>query len=124
MLPVSSETWAKKKAKLHVPCTKIDFDTIYTCDPIRNFDIEFVNKGSSDLKITKVIPDCDCTTATYERRHYAPKELGKISVNMNLTGFLPGEIEKEIAIYSDSKKDPVIVKIKGFIFYKRTEDDK
>jgi hypothetical protein len=77
-----------------------------------------VNKGNDKLKISKVIPDCDCTTVEYDRIPIEPKGEKKIKVTVNLTGFLPVEIEKQVAVYSNSKKSPVIVTITGKIIYK------
>lgn len=118
-LSVPYGAMAEKRAKLHIKCTKIDLGVIYGDSAVRNFNIKFVNKGTADLKITKVIPDCDCTTASYDRKRVSPKSTGLINVNVNLTGFLPGEIEKKVAVYSNSKESPIVVSIKGKIVYKQ-----
>lgn len=116
-LNISVDVWAKTEGKLYIKRTTINLRTIHKDTLIRHFDIEFENRGRVNLKITKVIPDCDCTAVTYNRKALPPKGKDKIKVEVNLTGFLPGEIEKEIAVYSNSSEKPIIVTIKGDIIY-------
>ena len=116
-LNISAGVWAKTEGKLYIKHTTINLGVIHKDALIRHFNIEFENRGHVNLKITKVIPDCDCTTVTYNRKALLPKGKDKIMVEVNLTGFLPGEIEKEIAVYSNSSEKPIIVTIKGDIIY-------
>lgn len=112
------EIGAKPSPKIKIAKKKIELGIIYNDDPIKVFYIDVVNKGNDKLKISKVIPDCDCTTVEYDRTPIEPKGEKKIKVTVNLTGFLPVEIEKQVAVYSNSKKSPVIVTITGKIIYK------
>ncbi len=125
VLLISSSTYAKERARLFIKTTNIDLGEIQQDNAVRVFNVVITNKGNADLIINNVQPDCDCTTTSFERRLVLkPKTTCVIKVTVNLTGFLPVDIEKEIAIYSNSKQSPEIIHVKGKIVYKEKENKK
>jgi hypothetical protein len=115
---ISVSADAKTLAKIKVDRQKVELGIIYNDDPIKVFYINVTNKGKENLVISKVQPDCDCTTAEFSRANISPKGKSQIKVVVNLTGFLYGDIVKRIAIYSNAKKSPIIVTVTGKIIYK------
>ena len=60
----------------------------------------FVNSGGSSVTITSVQPSCGCTSATLEKRLYAPGEQGEIKAIFTL-GDRVGEQEKSVYVTTD-----------------------
>lgn len=106
---------AKGYAKISVKKVKYDMGIIYTDSACRTFAIPFVNKGKEPLKIKDVRTDCTCTTVTYPRKKVPANGVDTLKVTIDMTGFFPGDYEKTVGVYSNSKKSPLFIHFKGTI---------
>lgn len=61
----------------------------------------FANTGNSPVTITSLQPTCGCTTATLDKRTYAPGEAGEIKATLHI-GNRVGLQEKVIQIVTDA----------------------
>ncbi len=120
VLMLSSTLFASAEdyAKLSIKKVKYDMGTIYTDSARRTFDIPFVNKGKEPLKIKETRTDCTCTTVKYPRKRIPAKGTDTLRVTIDMTGFFPGDYEKKVGVYSNSKKSPVMIYFKGKIVRK------
>lgn len=118
LLCVCNPSFSQKLAKLSIKTVKIDMGTIYTDSAKRTYVVPFINKGKAPLKIKEARPDCTCTFVEYPREKIAPHQQGILQISVDMTGFLPGDVEKKVGIYSNSKKNPVVIYLKGKIVRK------
>lgn len=119
LLVVSSlSALAQGNAKLSIKKVKYDMGTIYTDSAIRTFDIPFVNKGKEALRIKEARTDCTCTTVRYPRKRIPANGVDTLKVTIDMTGFFPGNYEKKVGVYSNSKKSPLVIHFKGKIVRK------
>lgn len=70
------------------------------------------NEGKSPLVITRVISSCGCTTPTFTREPIAPGKSGEIKVVYNPTGRVYPFV-KTVSVYSNGKRGPLVLTIKG-----------
>lgn len=71
----------------------------------------FKNTGTTPVRITAVIPSCDCLTPRLEKRIFAPGELGEVLVEFALGG-RAGRQEKSVTIISDDAPDsPTVLRL-------------
>lgn len=109
---------AQGHAKLSIKKLKYDMGTIYADSAVRTFYIPFVNKGKDALKIKDARTDCTCTTVSYPRKRIPTNGVDTLMVTIDMTGFFPGDYEKKVGVYSNSKKSPVVMYFKGKIVRK------
>ena len=110
--------YAQGYAKLSIKKVKYDMGIIYTDSACRMFDIPFVNKGKEPLKIKETRTDCTCTTVKYPRNKIPANGVDTLRVTIEMTGFFPGDYEKKVGVYSNSKKSPLMIYFKGKIVRK------
>lgn len=118
LVNVCISSYSQKLAKLSIKTVNIDMGTIYTDSAKRSYIVPFINKGKVPLKIKEARPDCTCTYVEYPREKVAPHQSGNLYITVDMTGFLPGEVEKKVGIYSNSKQSPVVIYFKGKIVRK------
>lgn len=110
--------YAQGYAKLTIKKVKYDMGIIYTDSARRTFDIPFVNKSKEPLKIKDTRTDCTCTTVSYPRKKIPANGVDTLRVTIDMTGFFPGDYEKKVGVYSNSKKSPLMIYFKGKIVRK------
>ncbi len=64
------------------------------------FRFSFRNTGQKTVNIESVRPSCHCTTATLDKKEYAPGEKGEIVANVDTEGAI-GEVHKLITVATD-----------------------
>jgi hypothetical protein len=76
------------------------------------------NTGNEMLHITNVQPSCHCTTAGDWTHDIAPGQSGKITVQLDTTGFNTGApVQRTITVHSNAKNDPrMALVIKGSVW--------
>ena len=77
---------------------------------------KFTNIGKSPLIITNIKTSCDCAVPKKPTDPIMPGEKGSIEViydTSNLGGF-----SKQITIFSNAKKNPKIIRVRGFVVKK------
>jgi hypothetical protein len=67
--------------------------------------IEVKNVGTDSLLISNVRPSCGCTTAPIDKSVLLPGDVGKISVEIDMTN-RTGPTTKTITVYSNDPKNP------------------
>ncbi len=106
---------AKKTPKIKLFTTSVNVGHISKDNRVQTFVIDFKNAGKASLFIRKVVPDCSCTQVEIVNRRTEPEERGQLKVILDLRPFLPGEIEKKVAVYTNASKEIVYFTIKGYI---------
>jgi len=85
--------------------TNLRVDQVATVDQERaEASFHFKNTGKQKISIVDIRTSCGCTTATLEKRVYAPGEEGEIKAVFNLAG-RSGTQEKVIQVLSDDTPD-------------------
>lgn len=73
------------------------------------------NKGDQPLILTKVVPSCGCTVASFTKEPIKPGGQGEIAVKFN-TKYRPlGFSLKTFTVFSNSKNAPHTIWLKGEI---------
>ncbi len=76
---------------------------------------EFYNTGTSPLIIYDVKPSCGCTAADWTKKPLKSRNSGEITIKYDSA--FPGMFNKEVAVYFNGQKSPVILRIKGQVEY-------
>ncbi|MCE5345017.1 MAG: DUF1573 domain-containing protein [Bacteroidales bacterium] len=76
----------------------------------------FYNKGRSPIIISDITASCGCTVPSWSKKPVMPGDSGSIQV-LYLTN-APGTFEKEITVFSNATKEPLLLKIKGKVIRK------
>lgn len=74
----------------------------------------FVNVGTSTLEISDTKPSCGCTIASFPFLGIEPGEKGTISMKFDSHHKL-GNQDATIEVYSNSKPNPYILKVRGIV---------
>lgn len=108
-----------KVPKMVFKSTQLDMGTAYLSDTttVYSVDFTFKNKGKADLLITRVTPDCHCTTVEYPKDPIPPKETGTIRAIFDHKIFLPGELVKSIYLRTNSQEDDIEISYKVTVNY-------
>jgi Protein of unknown function (DUF1573) len=69
-------------------------------DKVISTKFRFTNAGTSPVKITDLQPSCGCTTASLQKKEYAPGESGEIEAKFKFDGRV-GHQEKWIVVTTD-----------------------
>jgi hypothetical protein len=69
-------------------------------DKVISTKFRFTNVGTSPVKITDLQPSCGCTTASLQKKEYAPGESGEIEAKFKFDGRV-GLQEKWIVVTTD-----------------------
>lgn len=88
-------------------------DTVWLDNPVRKYNVEIVNTGRESLTINEVRPDCDCTTVSYSKEPIPSGEKGKVTITIDLHGFLPDSVHKKIGIYTNATDTPQVITLDG-----------
>lgn len=105
--------FSKGYARLALSVKTVDLGVVYTDSAKRVVEVPFINKGKEPLKIREARPDCTCTYVEYPREKVQPGGKGVLRITIDLTNLLPAKIDKKVGFYSNSKKSPVVLYIKG-----------
>lgn len=95
----------------------VEKDTLYIGEidtSVKHIDLELTvrNIGDTELRIDKVLTDCLCTTATFDKTPIASGENAVLKVGVNIDTLYLGRSEKSIMIFSNArgiKKKVVII---------------
>lgn len=74
---------------------------------------EFRNKSLRKLKISEVIPDCNCTTVEYPKGDIGIND--KFVIHMTYDARQLGHFDKQAAIISNGSKKPVYIRMTGVV---------
>lgn len=101
LLATATSAWSE--ARLWV-----EKDTIYVGEidtSVKHIDLVVTvrNTGNTELRIDKVMTDCLCTTATFDKTPVASGETGTIKVGIDIDTLYTGRSEKSILIFSNAK---------------------
>ena len=78
-----------------------------------NVDFTLQNKGSRDLMITNVRTSCGCTKVDYPREPIAHNR--SFTVRVTYDAKQMGHFEKQVGIYSDGSKEPLLLTVRGVV---------
>src|SRR5580700_9142123 len=96
-LAMGGLTWSSTKIEGNPTAGQESFEAVFT----------FKNTGEKPVRIISIEPSCGCTTATAEKKSYAPGETGELKAKVDLRG-RAGHQEKIIAVTTDdTPKAPV-----------------
>lgn len=74
---------------------------------------EFQNKSHRKLRISKVVPDCNCTTVDYPKGDIGGND--KFQVRMTYNARQLGHFDKQAAIVTNGNKEPVYIRMTGVV---------
>ncbi len=109
---------ARKKAKIHIEPTNINFDTIYYDNPFRTADVAIHNKGNETLYIYGIYPDCSCTIIENKIDSIKPGHVDTLKIKFRVNKLFPGIYTKNIYIKSNSKKEKETIVLKAEVRHK------
>jgi len=117
----------KKKVKKRLPKIEFetlvyDFGTITEGDTIA-FDFKYKNTGKSDLTVETANATCGCARPSFSFLPLPPGKVDKIGVKF-ISLNKSGEQNPEITIVSDGSKDPIILRLNGFVEDRPKEEEK
>lgn len=111
-LPMVASAQEDSAAKIVPKETEHDFGVFKESDGDVSHVFVVKNEGKSPLVITRVISSCGCTTPTFTKEPIAPGKSGEIKVVYNPTGRVYPFV-KTVSVYSNGKKGPLVLTIKG-----------
>ncbi len=79
------------------------------------YRFDFSNTGKTSLVISNVKTSCGCTVAEWTHTPVKPGKKGTINIRYD-AGF-PGVFHKEIKVYYNGAGSPVVLAIKGKVYY-------
>jgi hypothetical protein len=77
-------------------------------DSPRTFEYSFVNDGSSQLVISRLVSTCSCAVATYDKRVINPGERGVIRLVYNPKGRVGTNLQR-VFVYTDEHRQPTAI---------------
>ncbi|MBQ5835240.1 MAG: DUF1573 domain-containing protein [Bacteroidaceae bacterium] len=77
------------------------------------------NRGSENLLIREVHPDCGCTAVAWTHDPIRPGEKGTISATYDAA--MLGHFSKHIAVYTNASERPVFLQLNGAVVLERKE---
>jgi hypothetical protein len=78
----------------------------------QTWDFIVTNTGNAPLVIQNIVASCGCTTPTWTKEPIPAGGTGKITAIYDPAG-RPGQFDKTISVYSNSKPEVVVLNIKG-----------
>lgn len=87
-----------------------DFGRLVQHEPA-GCEFRFYNKGKSPVILSEVTASCGCTVPSWSKTPVMPGDSGIIQVIYSTE--TTGAIDKEISVYSNITKMPVLLKLKG-----------
>lgn len=106
---------AEEKTGISFDSLTIDIGTIYKDEPVKTFTIDFRNAGKQNMVIDTVEVSCECTRVSYKKKKYKKGERGTLDVVLDMSPYSSGLFEKDIYVYTDSRKEPVELIITGWL---------
>jgi hypothetical protein len=73
-----------------------------------NIEYSFVNDGSSQLVISRLVSTCSCAVATYDKRVINPGERGVIRLVYNPKGRVGTNLQR-VFVYTDENRQPTAI---------------
>lgn len=99
-------------AKLGFAKTTHDFGQFREEAGPQTYSFEFVNEGSSDLVITRVVASCGCTTPEWTKSPVKPGEKGFVAATYDPRN-RPNNFQKTITVYTNGNPAVSVLVIKG-----------
>ncbi len=106
---------AEEKTGISFDSLTINIGTIYKDEPVKSFTIDFRNISKQNMVIDTVEVSCECTLVSYKKKKYKKGERGTLDVTLDMSPYSSGLFEKDIYVYTDSRKEPVELIITGLL---------
>ena len=106
---------AEEKVNISFDSLTVDIGTVYKDEPVKSFTIPFRNIGKRPMVIDTVEVSCECTQVSYKKKKYKKGENGTLNVTLDMSPYSSGLFEKDIFVYTDSRKEPVELIITGWL---------
>lgn len=104
---VSAQPFMKLSASEH------NFGTFKEEAGKQTFDFLVTNTGNAPLVIQNIVASCGCTTPEWTREPIPAGGKGKITAIYDPQGRLPGQFDKTLSVYTNSKPEIVVLRILG-----------
>jgi len=92
--------------------TKHDFGKFKEAAGPQTHQFQFVNEGTSDLLVNRVVASCGCTTPEWTKHPVKPGEKGYVKVTYDPRN-RPNKFKKTAAVYSNGKSKVTVLIIEG-----------
>ena len=110
----------KKAAYIKFEYLEYDYGTMVQGDK-GTCVFEFKNTGKNPLVLNNVRPSCGCTVPKWSKEPI--KSGDKSSINVKYNTNRVGSFSKSITVYSNASNSPVVLKIKGKVIAKTSEEE-
>ncbi len=117
-LGLSINAYSQGKAFIKFEKTVHDYGQMKEADGPAKCVFNFVNTGTEALVITKVKPNCGCTTPEWTKQPIPPNGKGYISAIYDPKN-RPGSFNKTIRVTTNADNSNVILRIKGDVLAKK-----
>lgn len=105
----------KSKADILLSDSIVNFKGVKDNGPKVTREVTFTNTGKKPLVIEKVQTSCHCAQPSYSKEPVKPGKTGTISITVNPEEMFKGIFERTITVYSNAKRGPVRIRIKGHV---------
>ncbi len=113
LILVSALTFAQDEGPvIKFENTKHDFGKFKEEAGPQTYEFVFVNEGSSDLLVTRVVASCGCTTPEWTKKPVKPGEKGFVKVTYDPRN-RPNKFKKTATVYSNGKSKVTVLIIEG-----------
>lgn len=103
-----------EESRLEVQST-VDLGVVSSTEAEHPLEIAYSVKGGKSFRVMDIVPNCTCITMDVPREELPSYSSGKFKGTINLKGFHPQTLHKEVRIYTLNSKTPITVKITGTV---------
>ncbi|MGD0819590.1 MAG: DUF1573 domain-containing protein [Desulfomonilia bacterium] len=97
-----AKTGTSASPHIYIPGEYYEFSPVIEGEEVRH-DFVVLNKGTSELDLRDVKPDCGCTTVSYSRQ-IPPGREGKIAIKLDTGNYGGQHVTKTIFVRTNDKK--------------------
>jgi hypothetical protein len=108
---IANPPLAQNAGTMHFDKVLIDGVKMSQEDAPRTFEYSFVNRGSSDLVISRLVSTCSCAVATYDKRVVKPGERGVIRLTYNAKGRVGTNLQRVFVYTGDNTQPTAILRL-------------
>jgi len=106
---LGNERFSGQKNSTKIINNNIDLG-LYKITSPKYVHFQIVNNNANDLKVEKIIPDCDCYSVVANKKLITPNDTLVVTAKYDA---YPGPFLKKIHIYFENDKTPLLLFFKG-----------
>lgn len=106
---------SKSTADILLQDSVCDMSVVEVNGPSITKNIQFTNTGKEPLIIQEAQTSCHCAQASFTKEPVMPNQQGTVTITLNPKEMFKGYFERTITLYSNARKGPVRIHIKGVV---------